>query len=199
MEAELEKMRMYEQSYHTQERRLQAALDRVDVLFGEKNNIEQAHIDLLDEFKNLKLANEKTMILNRTLKLEVEELSNQKEHLKTSIIGQYQKPTGQLATPREAQDIPTDINASLPIELQRELQPTEAQIAMESLMLKEEQDIIDDIETTELFKMKGRIKNYIENNVRLNRLGLKNTIKELDERCQQQVHEAHLANIELKI
>ena len=101
MEAELEKMRMYEQSYHTQERRLQAALDRVDILFGEKNNIEQAHIDLIDEFKNLKTSNEKTIILNRTLKLEVEELCNQKEHLKTSIIGQYQNPD-QLASPKEA-------------------------------------------------------------------------------------------------
>ena len=145
MEAELEKMRMYEQSYHTQERRLQAALDRVDTLFGEKNNIEQAHIDLLDEFKNIKMSNEKTIILNRTLKLEVEELCNQKEHLKISIISQYQKPEqqqlptpDQLASPKEAQDIPTDINASIPLEVSKELNPTDSQIAMEGLMLKEE-------------------------------------------------------------
>jgi len=63
----------------------------VDLLFSEKNNIEQAHIDLVEEYKNQKFANEKANILNRTLKLEVVELSNQAEHLKTSIIGQYQK------------------------------------------------------------------------------------------------------------
>ena len=63
----------------------------MDLLFSEKNNIEQAHIDLVEEYKNQKFANEKANILNRTLKLEVVELSNQAEHLKTSIIGQYQK------------------------------------------------------------------------------------------------------------
>lgn len=66
-------------------------------------------------------------------------------------------------------------------------------------MLQEEQAIIDDIETTELFKMKGRIKNYIENNVRLNRQGLKNTIKQLDERFQKQVKDSRLANVELQL
>ena len=40
MEAELEKMKMYEQSYHTQEKRLQAALDRQDDAINEKNNLE---------------------------------------------------------------------------------------------------------------------------------------------------------------
>lgn len=47
--------------------------------------------------------------------------------------------------------------------------------------------------------MKGRIKNYIENNVRLNRQGLKNTIKQLDERFQKQVKDSRLANVELQL
>lgn len=53
---------------------------------------------------------------------------------------------------------------------------------MEKLMEDEENNIISDLETTEIFKMKGRIKNYIENNVRLNRQGLKNTIRQLNEK-----------------
>ncbi len=32
LEAELERMKMYETSYHTQEKNLQAQLDRVDIL-----------------------------------------------------------------------------------------------------------------------------------------------------------------------
>lgn len=47
MEAEFEKMRMYEQSYHTQEQRLKASLDRCDQTMTEKNNIETAHHDLI--------------------------------------------------------------------------------------------------------------------------------------------------------
>ena len=74
MEAELEKMKMYEQSYHTQEKRLQSALDRCDDLFNEKNNIEQVHVDLVSEYNNSKKANEKLTIYNRTLSLEVQGL-----------------------------------------------------------------------------------------------------------------------------
>jgi hypothetical protein len=48
----------------------------VDLLFNEKNNIEVAHIDLVDDFKSLKDSHEKLDILNRTLKLEVEERAN---------------------------------------------------------------------------------------------------------------------------
>jgi hypothetical protein len=46
------------------------------MLFSEKNNIEIAHIDLVEDYKNLKSSHEKTTIMNRTLKLEVEELTN---------------------------------------------------------------------------------------------------------------------------
>jgi len=70
---------------------------------------------------------------------------------------------------------------------------------MEKLILEEEQAIIDDIETTELFKMKGRIKNYIENNVRLNRQGLKNTIKQLDETAKNDEKQFLIGNFEMKM
>jgi hypothetical protein len=46
------------------------------MLYNEKNNVETAHIDLVDDYKNLKESHEKVGIMNRTLKLEVEELSN---------------------------------------------------------------------------------------------------------------------------
>ena len=132
----------------------------MDILFNEKNNLEIAHIDIVEDYKNLKGSHEKTMIMNRTLKLEVEELSNKAENLKGQIISQYHDSTG-------IQDIPTDILQ--PPELLRELNPTESQQAMENLMLEKEAAILSDLETTDIFKMKDRIKNYIENNVRLNR------------------------------
>jgi hypothetical protein len=49
--------------------------------------------------------------------------------------------------------------------------------AMGKLIEDEENLLLDDIETTEIFKMKGRIKSYIENDVRLNRQGLQSSIK----------------------
>tara|TARA_B110000285_G_C15121273_1_gene617292 strand:- start:1372 stop:1587 length:216 start_codon:yes stop_codon:yes gene_type:complete len=71
MEAELEKMKMYEQSYHTQEKRLQAALDNAEDLFEEKNNIEQVHLDLVSEFNEARKENETLQFENRSLSLEV--------------------------------------------------------------------------------------------------------------------------------
>lgn len=47
--------------------------------------------------------------------------------------------------------------------------------------------------------MKDRITNYIENNVRLNRQGLKNTIKQLDERNKLEVQDLIQQNVELKL
>jgi len=43
--------------------------------------------------------------------------------------------------------------------------------------MKEEQTILDDLETTNVYDMRSRIKNYIENNVRLNREGLNLTVQ----------------------
>ena len=40
---ELDKMKKYESSYHLQEKRLRAELDRVDQLNMDKENIEQVH------------------------------------------------------------------------------------------------------------------------------------------------------------
>ena len=53
------------------EKRLQSTLDRCDDLFNEKNNIEQVHVDLVSEYNNTKKENEKLLIKNRTLSLEV--------------------------------------------------------------------------------------------------------------------------------
>ena len=54
LEAELERMKMYETSYHTQEKNLQAQLDRVDLLQNDKRNLEVAHQDLITDFNMLK-------------------------------------------------------------------------------------------------------------------------------------------------
>ena len=54
MEAELEKMRVYEQSYHTQEQRLKTSLEQIDQSQHERMNIETAHHDLLTDFEILK-------------------------------------------------------------------------------------------------------------------------------------------------
>jgi len=41
-------------------------------------------------------------------------------------------------------------------------------------MLEEEENaILSDLETTDVFRLQGRIKNYIENNVRPNRLAMR--------------------------
>ena len=72
------------------------------MLFNEKNNIERAHIDLIDDYKNMKTSHEKLTIMNRTLKLEVEELSNQAEHLKSNIINQYQQADSKPSSPKDA-------------------------------------------------------------------------------------------------
>ena len=45
------------------------------------------------------------------------------------------------------------------------------------MLMKEEQTILDDLETTNVYDMRSRIKNYIENNVRLNREGLNLTLQ----------------------
>ena len=74
MEAELEKMRVYEQSYHTQEKRLQSSLDRIDVLMTEKSNVEAAHTDLIIDFNHMRHENEKFTIENNTYKAEIDAL-----------------------------------------------------------------------------------------------------------------------------
>ena len=40
---------------------------------------------------------------------------------------------------------------------------------MEKILEDEENAIVSDLETTDIYKLKNRIKNYIENNVKLNR------------------------------
>ena len=47
---------------------------------------------------------------------------------------------------------------------------------MEKILNEEEASILNDAETSDNFVMRNRIKNYIENNVQLNREGLKLTI-----------------------
>lgn len=55
----MEKLKVYEQSYHSQEKRLQQSLDKVDSLTHEKNNIEIAHNELIMEFTTLRHEKEK--------------------------------------------------------------------------------------------------------------------------------------------
>lgn len=223
MEAELEKMKMYEQSYHTQEKRLQAALDNAEDLFEEKNNIEQVHLDLVSEFNEARKENETLQFENRSLSLEVQGLTAQTNQLKKQVIDGFadgtdsesevtkvvddcsdsdteeQKNAGdsqrkekagspgkeskssrdpQILSPKEEgkrlqQDIPTDLDPLLPLGTQKELQPTAQQQALERMLEEEENAILSDLETTDVFRLQGRIKNYIENNVRPNRLAMR--------------------------
>ena len=95
MEAELEKMRVYEQSYHTQEKKFQSSLDRIDVLTTEKCNVDAAHTDLIIDFNQLRYENEKLLVENTTNKSEVEILTKQVAHLKKSVIMQFNTPRNQ--------------------------------------------------------------------------------------------------------
>ena len=74
MEAEMEKMRMYEQSYHAQEQKLKATLDRIDHINQEKENLRTAHYDIVNEFSQLKKQNDEAVIECKSLKLEVAQL-----------------------------------------------------------------------------------------------------------------------------
>lgn len=54
---------------------------------------------------------------------------------------------------------------------------------MEKLLEQEEQSILHDVQSLQTnFNLRNRIRNYIENNVQLNRQGLKLTIKKLHEK-----------------
>lgn len=44
-------------------------------------------------------------------------------------------------------------------------------------MIEEEKRILSDLDSTDVFNMRGRIKNYILDNVQLNRKGLKLTVE----------------------
>jgi hypothetical protein len=50
---------------------------------------------------------------------------------------------------------------------------------MEKILVDEENAILSDLETTDIFKLKGRVKNYIENNVKLNRQASKTTMRKM--------------------
>ena len=58
---------------------------------AEKNNIETAHQDLIQDYHQLKSKNDQYAMENRTLRLEVEELNNRIEHLKKTILRQYER------------------------------------------------------------------------------------------------------------
>ena len=57
----------------------------------EKNNIETAHNDLLLDYNHLRNENDDYSMDNRRLKLEVEELNSRIEHLKRTILNQYER------------------------------------------------------------------------------------------------------------
>lgn len=57
----------------------------------------------------------------------------------------------------------------LPHETQKEIQPTAEQKALERMLEEEENAILSDLENNDVYRLQGRIKNYIENNVRPNR------------------------------
>ena len=57
----------------------------------------------------------------------------------------------------------------LPHETQKEIQPTAEQKALERMLEEEENAMLSDLENNNIYRLQGRIKNYIENNVRPNR------------------------------
>lgn len=70
---------------------MKASLDRCDQTMTEKNNIETAHNDLLLDYNHLRNENDDYSMDNRRLKLEVEELNSRIEHLKRTILNQYER------------------------------------------------------------------------------------------------------------
>jgi len=71
----MEKMKMYEQSYHAQEQKLKASLDRIDQLTQDKENLSTVHYDLVNEFGGMKKQSEEMSIQTRSLRLELDELT----------------------------------------------------------------------------------------------------------------------------
>jgi hypothetical protein len=67
-------MRVYEKSYHTQEKRLSASMDRIDALTAEKSNVEVAHNDLLKDYTSIRQEKDKLSIENAAQNTELEEL-----------------------------------------------------------------------------------------------------------------------------
>ena len=61
----------------------------------------------------------------------------------------------------------------LPNEAQKAIQPTAEQKALERMLEEEENAILSDLENNDVYRLQGRIKNYIENNVRPNRSAMK--------------------------
>ena len=61
-------------------------MDRCDQTMTEKNNIETAHQDLIQDYNQLRDKKDKQGMQNRTMKLEVEEMNNRIEHLKKTIL-----------------------------------------------------------------------------------------------------------------
>jgi len=57
----------------------------------EKNNIETAHQDLIQDYNQLRDKSDKQGMQNRTMKLEAEEMNNRIEHLKKTILRQYER------------------------------------------------------------------------------------------------------------
>lgn len=85
-------MKVYEKSYHTQEKRLATSLDRIDALMNEKSNLEVAHNDLLQNFEYLRQDKEKLSVENDTIKIEIKELRNQLDHIKLKVINKFDDP-----------------------------------------------------------------------------------------------------------
>jgi hypothetical protein len=50
--------------------------------------------------------------------------------------------------------------------------------------MDEEMLILSDLDTTDIFKMRNRIKNYILNNVQLSRVGMEKSVKNLQEKLK---------------
>ena len=57
-------------------------MNRLDELMLEKDNIEVAHKDLINDFSFLKHDREIAIIKNKTMQKEIDELTNQVSHLK---------------------------------------------------------------------------------------------------------------------
>lgn len=61
----------------------------------QKNNIETAHTDLLLDYNHLRNEKEDFQMENRRLKLEVDELNSRIDHLKKTILNQYESAQGE--------------------------------------------------------------------------------------------------------
>lgn len=91
LEADIEKLKVYEKGYHIMEKKLQSAVDRVDDLIAEKNNLDTVHTELLIDYRLLKSEAEKTKEANARLKASNTEMKTSIDYLKEQLYHTFSK------------------------------------------------------------------------------------------------------------